>query len=105
MIMNQFSSFFKFFLMLAALVVSKPISGHPKWVKVTNVDCSYYEPYWEEGFSARWNGEIMDGKANGTGTLEKYKDGRKYGVYVGSIKEGQIQGFGTYTYYQEDGGK
>ena len=87
------------------LFVSLSINAQSKWVKVTNQECTYYEPYYEEGFTATWDGGISNGKANGVGTLEKFQNGRRYGIYKGQIIDGQLQGHAIYTYYQEDGGK
>ena len=96
---------FRKILDLILLFVCLSINAQSKWVKVMNQECTYYEPYYEEGFTAKWNGGISNGKANGIGTLEKFQNGRKYGIYEGSIIDGQLQGHALYTFYQENGGK
>ena len=82
-----------------------PINSQPKWLKVTNQECTYFEPYYEKGMTATWSGGSINGKANGNGTLDKYINGRKYGSYQGQIVEGQIQGMADYTVYFENGGR
>lgn len=89
--------------LLITIVFCVSIKAQPKWVKVTNQDCEYYEPYYEDGFEAIWMGNVSDGKANGKGVLEKFKNGNKYAVYEGSIVNGKIQGYATYTSINDNG--
>ena len=68
-----------------------------EWVTLSNVNCKYFEPYYEPGFTATWSGECMDGVANGSGILKKYINGTLNGTYEGPIDKGHIQGKGKYT--------
>ena len=92
-------------VIIATMIMCITANAQPKWVKISNQNCEYYEPYYEEGFEAHWDGGINNGKANGNGVLEKYVKGRKYGIYQGSIVNGQLKGVATYTYFEEDGTK
>ena len=103
--MNTHFSFKFIFMYLFFLLACLGANAQSKWVKVTNQDCTYYEPYYEEGFSATWDGGILNGKANGTGTLEKFKNGIKYGTYQGTIENGFLQGIAKYTYFLDNGGR
>ena len=96
----------KLLLLFAFLcLLSNNITAQPKWVNVTNQDCTYFDPYFEEGTTATWNGGVVNGKANGSGTLDKYIHGKKYGTYQGVIVNGQLQGIANYTVFLENGGR
>ena len=99
------NNFLKISALLLGLIICNQIHSAKEWVKVRNQICQYYEPYYEEGFEATWEGNVVDGMADGYGKLEKYTGGRLYGVYEGHIKKGHLEGMATYTCYYENGDK
>ncbi|SEM83514.1 Trypsin-like peptidase domain-containing protein [Prevotella sp. ne3005] len=97
--------FHVYIVVIVSMITCSTINAQPKWVKVKNQNCEYYEPYYVEGFEAHWDGGNNNGKANGDGVLEKFVKGRKYGIYQGPIVNGQVNGMATYTYFGDDGTK
>lgn len=68
------------------------------------VDCGdgvkLLDPYFSPGVTISWDGPSKNGKAHGTGTAIKYKNGEYESRYVGEYKNGIREGKGTY--YQND---
>lgn len=69
------------------------------------VDCGngvrLLDPYYSPGVTFKWEGPAKDGKAHGSGTAIKYKNGEYESTYVGEYKNGVREGKGTFTH--EDG--
>ena len=55
------------------------------------------DPYYGPGVTITWDGPSKGGKAHGTGTAKKYKNGELESTYVGEYKNGVREGKGTET--------
>ena len=56
------------------------------------------DPYYSDGVSFKWEGPSKGGKAHGTGTAIKYKNGEYESTYVGEYKNGIREGKGTFNH-------
>lgn len=69
-----------------------------EWVVCNTQGCKLLDPYYSEGVTLAWEGDCVNGKANGFGKLLKYKDGEYESTYEGDFKNGIREGRGTFTH-------
>lgn len=69
-----------------------------EWVVCNTQGCKLLDPYYSEGVTLAWEGDCVNGKANGFGKLLKYKDGEYESTYEGEFKNGIREGRGTFTH-------
>ena len=69
-----------------------------QWVKCNNEGCTLLDPYYSEGVTLNWEGGCLNGKAHGSGTLTKYKNGEYESTFEGNYDNGSREGFGTFTH-------
>lgn len=99
-------------LILFVAVVTMPFFlGPPRWVEAAD-QCDVSNPYagnwWPRRNSgnpwrrmhAVWTGPCVDGRAEGEGTLEWFRDGKRVVRYSGRIEGGRITGRGERTEYE-----
>lgn len=68
-----------------------------KWVDCGNSG-QLLDPYYSEGVTIKWNGNLKNGKADGFGTAIKYKNGEYESTYEGEYKNGIREGKGKFTH-------
>lgn len=98
-------------LILFVAVFTMPFFlGPPRWVEAAD-QCDVSNPYagnwWPRRNSgnpwrrmhAVWTGPCADGRAEGEGTLEWFRDGKRVVRYSGRMKGGRITGHGERTEY------
>lgn len=69
-----------------------------QWVKCNDNDCKLLDPYYSEGITMKWDGACLNGKANGSGKLIKYKNGEYESTYEGEFKNGIREGNGIFKH-------
>lgn len=98
-------------LILVVAVLTMPFFlGPPRWVEAAD-QCEVRNPYagnwWPRRNSgspwrrmhAVWTGPCVDGRAEGEGTLEWFRDGQRIVRYSGRMEGGQVTGRGERTEY------
>ncbi len=68
-----------------------------KWVDCGNSG-QLLDPYYSEGVTIKWNGNLKNDKADGFGTAIKYKNGKYESTYEGEYKNGIREGKGKFTH-------
>ena len=69
-----------------------------KWILCTNSSCQLLDPYYEDGVSFTWEGEVVNNKAHGNGTATRYINGVWHSTYVGNYENGKRVGKATMTW-------
>jgi S1-C subfamily serine protease/antitoxin component YwqK of YwqJK toxin-antitoxin module len=69
-----------------------------EWVVCNNQGCKALDPYYSEGVKFKWEGACLNGKANGTGKMMKYKNGELESTYEGEYKNGIREGKGKFKH-------
>lgn len=69
-----------------------------KWLLCTNVNCQILDSYYEEGAAFTWEGNIVDGKAEGFGKAIRTINGEYHSTYEGMYSKGIREGKGKFTY-------
>lgn len=86
------------FLLLATIHISNAQAIKAEWVVCNNNGCKVLDPYYSEGVTMKWEGDCIAGKANGFGTLTKFKNGEYESTYEGEYKNGIREGKGKFTH-------
>lgn len=86
------------FLLLATIHISKAQAIKAEWVVCNNNGCKVLDPYYSEGVTMKWEGACVADKANGFGTLTKFKNGEYESTYEGEYKNGIREGKGKFTH-------
>ncbi len=91
-------------LLISVLCIAVAFSafGQPytlcdKWVECGNSG-QLLDPYYSEGVTFKWNGNLKNGKADGFGTAIKYKNGEYESTYEGEYKNGIREGKGKFSH-------
>ncbi|HTR85148.1 MAG TPA: hypothetical protein VMI56_11775 [Reyranella sp.] len=74
----------------------------PGWMDVGKGSCAVWNASPRPGDSANWNGGCVAGHINGTGTLQWLQEGRPTDRYQGEIRDGMMDGRGTYLWADGD---
>lgn len=69
-----------------------------EWVACNPQGCKLLDPYFSEGVTITWDGDCVNGKANGYGKLLKYKHSEYESSYEGEFKNGIREGKGKFTH-------
>ncbi|HMX00901.1 MAG TPA: trypsin-like peptidase domain-containing protein [Cyclobacteriaceae bacterium] len=69
-----------------------------EWVVCNTQGCKLLDPYFSDGVTLTWEGDCINGKANGFGKLLKYKNGEYESTYEGEFKNGIREGKGKFTH-------
>lgn len=69
-----------------------------KWVVCNNQGCELLDPYFSEGVTMKWEGNCVNGKADGYGKLIKYKDGEYESTFEGEFEKGIREGKGKFSH-------
>ncbi len=69
-------------------------SSSGKWVQVSNTNCVIWNSWPREGESVTWSGGVVDGKAQGKGTVQWFTNGVPTTRYIGELKGGLADGHG-----------
>ena len=69
-----------------------------KWILCTNTNCQILDPYYEEGVSFTWDGEVVNNKAHGQGTAVRYINNQLHSTFVGTYENGIRVGKGLITW-------
>ena len=59
-----------------------------KWILCSNVNCQILDSYYEDGVSITWDGEVLNNKAHGYGTANRYVNGELKSTFVGTLESG-----------------
>lgn len=91
-------------LLISALCIAATLSALgqtytlcDKWVDCGNSG-QLLDPYYSEGVTITWNGNLKNGKADGFGTAIKYKNGEYESTYEGEYKNGIREGKGKFSH-------
>ena len=60
-----------------------------KWILCTNTNCQILDPYYEEGVSFTWDGEVVNNKAHGQGTAVRYINNQLHSTIEGTYEKGK----------------
>lgn len=85
---------------LFALTAGVALAG--EWLADERTGCKIWNAYPEPGESATWDGPCVDGYAEGTGTVQWFKDGEPNGRYEGERKSGKADGYGMNVWSNGD---
>jgi hypothetical protein len=77
------------------------VSFAGNWIADQN-GCEAWNGNPQPNESIAWTGGCSNGKMNGNGTLQWYKDGQKNERYEGQYKDGKLNGQGVYTWANGD---
>ena len=69
-----------------------------KWILCSNINCQILDPYYEDGVSFTWDGEVVNNKAHGQGTAVRYINNQLHSTFVGTYDNGIRVGRGTITW-------
>lgn len=85
-----------FFMMISVICGGAPVyTLNEQWVECGE-GVKLLDPYYSPGVTFKWDGPSKNGKAHGTGTAIKYKNGELESKYVGEYKNGVREGKGKY---------
>lgn len=84
------------FLLFFNSVKSQVINN--TWIECNAKNCKVFKMYAFKSDSLVWEGNCVDGKAQGFGKMTTYSDGKFKSVFEGSFSEGIEQGFGRIVY-------
>jgi hypothetical protein len=65
-----------------------------KWTEASNTNCLVWNSYPRDGESVTWSGDVVDGKAQGTGIVQWFTNGVPTTSYEGEMKHGMADGHG-----------
>lgn len=69
-----------------------------KWLLCTNVNCQILDSYYEDGATFTWDGNVVNGKADGEGKAIRTINGEYHSTYEGMYIQGIRQGKGIFTH-------
>lgn len=69
-----------------------------KWLLCTNVNCQILDSYYEDGAAFTWDGNIVDGKADGYGKAVRTINGEYHSTYEGMYSKGIREGKGKFSH-------
>ena len=69
-----------------------------KWLLCTNVNCQILDSYYEDGAAFTWDGNIIDGKADGFGKAIRTVNGEYHSTYEGMYSKGVREGKGKFSH-------
>lgn len=69
-----------------------------EWVVCNSDGCKILDTYYSDGVTMEWHGKCVNGKADGHGTLIKYKNGEYESTFEGECKNGIREGQGKFTH-------
>lgn len=72
-----------------------------KWLLCTNVNCQILDSYYEEGAAFTWDGDVVEGKADGYGKAVRTVNGEYHSTYEGTYSKGIREGKGKF--FHKDG--
>lgn len=91
-------------IVLAALllVLAVPAAADGDWLRGDPAGCWVWNPNPKPNESVTWSGPCLDGKAHGDGVLQWFEDGEPGDRYEGEFREGNMHGWGIYTWANGD---
>ncbi len=87
-------------LAVAVAIAGPVVAG--EWLVDPESGCRIWNGYPEPGESVRWDGPCVDGYAEGSGTLNWFKNGEPNGSYVGERVDGKAHGYGVNVWANGD---
>jgi hypothetical protein len=86
------------FLFMALFQIVHAQTLKDEWVICNPQGCQLLDPYYSEGVTITWDGECVNQKAHGYGTLIKYMNGEYESTYEGEFKNGIREGRGKFNH-------
>ncbi len=86
------------FLFMALFQIVHAQTLKDEWIICNLQGCQLLDPYYSEGATITWDGECVDQKAHGYGTLIKYMNGEYESTYEGEFKNGIREGRGKFSH-------
>lgn len=75
---------------------------HANWIADPDTLCKIHNPNPQPNETATWSGDCKDGKADGNGTLQFFKNNQKTDTYVGTMAQGKASGQGVANFSNGD---
>lgn len=85
-----------------SLLLSAPIYAAGEWITDTKSDCKVWNFNPTINQTITYKGNCVGGKANGTGAITWYKNGKKTGLSKGEYIDGKSNGKCSYTGYENE---
>ncbi|MBT4888105.1 MAG: hypothetical protein HON65_00940 [Rhodospirillales bacterium] len=82
------------FTILGALIILSLPSFAGEWIENPLTKCAVWNPYPQPDEIIIWTGKCVNGKASGNGTLQWYVNETKGGRYEGDFLDGKANGWG-----------
>jgi hypothetical protein len=82
------------FLVVALVLSCSSVAIAGEWIADKNSNCQAWISLPDPAISMSWSGPCSQGKANGQGTLQWYKNGKPFYRYEGEYKDGKMNGKG-----------
>lgn len=82
---------------IAATAVAQETEIEPYWIKDSNSGCAVWNSNPKPIETITWSGSCRNGKADGRGVLQWYRDGKPGDRYEGDTKIGKAHGLGVFT--------
>jgi len=70
----------------------------PDWIADPKTGCRVWNSNPQPGETVNWDGSCLNGRAEGRGTLQWFKDGNPSGRYEGEYRDGRLSGWGVSTF-------
>lgn len=86
------------YLLCAIPLLAAAQALEDKWLLCTNVNCQILDSYYEEGAAFTWDGNIVDGKADGFGKAVRTVNGEYHSTYEGLYSKGIREGKGKFSH-------
>lgn len=92
--MKQFISI----MLLVLPIIGMAQTLEDKWLLCTNVNCQILDSYYEDGAAFTWDGDVVDGKADGFGKAVRTINGEYHSTYEGFYSKGIREGKGKFSH-------
>jgi hypothetical protein len=84
--------------LVASMMTSALAQAPAGWTADAKTGCRIWNDDPEPGETVSWSGGCQNGLAQGFGTLQWFKNGKKTELYVGELRNGKQNGRGAYTW-------